>query len=72
MLLLFTYYSAAGSIVKKGVFVFDVIPKMLREKKKKSVMFSDMVVISKTTYKILIQNSLETTASKKITCLKKV
>lgn len=33
MLLLFTYYSAAGSIVKKGVFVFNVIPKTLREKK---------------------------------------
>lgn len=71
MLLLFTYYSAAGSVVKKGVFVFNVIPKMLRERKK-SVMFSDMVVISKTTYKILIQNSLETTASKKIRCLKEI
>lgn len=39
MLVLFTYYSAAGSIVKKGVFVFNIIPEMLREKKKNQYVF---------------------------------
>jgi len=48
MPLSFTYYSAAGSIVKKGVFVFNVIPEIVRGKKKKSIIFSDVVVMSKT------------------------
>lgn len=44
-----TYYSTAGSIVKKCVFISDVVSENV--KRKKSGMFSE---VSETIYKILI------------------
>lgn len=41
MLLSFTYYSAAGSIVKKCVFVSNVIPKIV-ERQNDQVLFQKM------------------------------